>query len=170
MAVNIEWILSRHGSGRVVVWAHNGHVARDPDPRLGIFGGMSMGAYLGTRMGNSLRVFGLVSYGGRYRATRTATDRRFMDAPAVPAPLGAIEEVLHGIASRRGAGHLVVDLRPAREDPAGRWLLVPRPTRMIGYAAVDYDWEQMVLLPRVFDALVFSDQASPSRAVGRPGS
>ena len=168
MAANIDWLLARHRDrSRVVVWAHNGHVARDPDPKLGIFGGMSMGTYLGARLGEALRVFGLVSYAGKYRATMTAGDRRFIEVESVPAPLGSIEEVMHGIATRRGAGYLVADLRPARSDVGGRWLLVPRPTRMIGYAATDFDWEQMVSLPRVFDALVFVDRATASRGIRR---
>jgi erythromycin esterase len=167
MATNIEWLLERYGSGRVIVWAHNGHVARDPDPRLGIFQGNSMGAYLAATLGESLRVFGLVSYEGTYRATVSATDRTFIEVQAVPAPLGAVEEALHRIAMTRRAGHLVADLRLARTDRGGAWLLAPRPTRMIGYAAVDFDWEQMVVLPRVFDAVVFSDQATASHGIVR---
>ncbi len=117
MAANIDWILSRRGvGGRVVVWAHNGHVARDPDPKLGIFGGMSMGTYLSARLGEALRVFGLVSYAGQYRATMTAADRRFISVESVPAPVGAIEEVLHGIAARLHSPGLVADLRPARSE------------------------------------------------------
>jgi hypothetical protein len=38
---------------------------------------------------------------------------------------------------------------------------------MIGYAAMDFDWEQMVILPRVFDALVFVDHATASRGLVR---
>jgi erythromycin esterase len=168
MAANIDWILSRHGdNGRVVVWAHNGHVARDPDPKLGIFGGMSMGTYLSARLGDALRVFGLVSYEGQYRGTMTAGDRRFINVESVPAPIGSIEEVLHGIATRLRADYLVADLRPARSETGGRWLLTPRPTRMIGYAATDFDWEQMVVLPRVFDAVVFVDRATASRGIVR---
>lgn len=168
MASNIEWLLERQrNTGRVIVWAHNGHVARDPDPNLGIFGGNSMGTYLGATLGTALRVFGLVSYAGTYRATVSATDRNFIEVQAVPAPLGAVEEALHRIAVERRAGHLVADLRAAGTDPGGAWLLTPRPTRMIGYAAVDFDWEQMVILPRVFDAVVFSDQATASRGLAR---
>lgn len=168
MAANIQWLLGRNGNaGRVIVWAHNGHVARDPDPRLGIFGGNSMGTYLGATLGASLRVFGLVSYAGTYRATVSATDRNFIEVQSVPAPLGAVEEALHRIAVERRVGHLVADLRAGRTDPAGAWLLAPRPTRMIGYAAVDFDWEQMVILPRVFDAVVFIDQATASRGLLR---
>lgn len=168
MAANIQWLLGRHGNnGRVIVWAHNGHVARDPDPRLGIFQGNSMGAYLAAKLGESLRVFGLVSYEGTYRATVSAADRSFIEVQSVPAPLGALEEALHRIAVERRVGHLVAELRAGRTDPAGAWLLAPRPTRMIGYAAVDFDWEQMVILPRVFDAVVFIDQATASRGLVR---
>ena len=86
---------------------------------------------------------------------------------AVPGPVGTVENALHRIAQERGAEFLLVDLRQARHEPAAAWLREPRPTRLIGYAAFDFDWEQMVVLPHVFDAVLFVDHASASRLLAR---
>jgi erythromycin esterase len=168
MAANIEWILERVSpTSRLVVWAHNAHVARGTDPEVSFYGGGSMGGFLSTALGDHLRVFGLVSYDGHYSATASFLDRREVAAVAFPAPLGTVEEVLHRIARERGTEVLLADLRPARTDPVGAWLLETRPTRLIGYAAFDFDWETMVALPHVFDALVFVDHATASKLLPR---
>lgn len=168
MAVNIQWILDRYpASSRVVVWAHNAHVARGTDPERGFFQGGSMGGFLGRKLGDGLRVVGLVSYEGQYTAQASFADRREVTVDAVPAPVGTVERALHSIARDREARYLLADLRPARSDPAAAWLRELRPTRLIGYAAFDFDWETMVVLPHVFDALFFVDHATGSRLLPR---
>ncbi len=168
MAVNIEWILSRYPEGtRVVVWAHNAHVARGTDPESSFYQGGSMGGFLDAILGDDLRVIGLVSYDGQYTATASLNDRREVTVDAFPAPVGTVEHALHRIAQQRDAGYLLTDLRPARTDPSAAWLREPRPTRLIGYAAFDFDWETMVVLPHVFDALLFVDHATGSRLLPR---
>ncbi len=168
MAVNIEWILARQPANtRVVVWAHNAHVARGTDPERSFYQGASMGGRLSRTLGEDLRVFGLVSYDGQYSATASFLDRREVAVDAVPAPVGTVEHALHKIAGERNAEFLLTDLRPARNDPAGAWLRESRPTRLIGYAAFDFDWEQMVVVPHVFDALLFIDHATASRLLPR---
>jgi erythromycin esterase len=164
MAVNIQWILDRYpASSRVVVWAHNAHVARGTDPESSFFQGGSMGGSLGRILGDDLRVVGLVSYDGQYTAMASFNDRREVTVDAVPAPVGTVELALHRIAQERNARYLLADLRPARSDPSAAWLRESRPTRLIGYAAFDFDWETMVVLPHVFDALLFVDHATGSR-------
>ncbi len=168
MAVNIEWILDRYPkSTRVVVWAHNAHVARGTDPERSFYQGGSMGGFLGRIVGDDLRVVGLVSYDGQYTATASFSDRREVTVDAVPAPVGSVEHALHRIAQERNARFLLADLRPARTDPPAAWLRELRPTRLIGYAAFDFDWETMVVLPHVFDALLFVDHATGSRLLSR---
>ncbi len=94
-------------------------------------------------------------------------DRREVAVDAVPAPVGTVENVLHQIALDRNAEFLLTDLRPARDDADGAWLRELRPTRLIGYAAFDFDWEQMVVIPHVFDALLFVDHATASKLLPR---
>jgi erythromycin esterase len=168
MAVNLEWILGRYpADSRVVIWAHNAHVARGTDPERSFYQGGSMGGYLGRLLGDDLRVVGLVSYDGQYTATASFSDRREVTVDAFPAPVGTVEQALHQIAQERTAQYLFADLRPARNDPEAAWLRELRPTRLIGYAALDFDWETMVVLPHVFDALLFVDHATGSHLLPR---
>jgi len=168
MAANIQWILDRYpASSRVVVWAHNAHVARGTDPERSFYQGGSMGGFLDRVLGDDLRVVGLVSYDGQYTATASFRDRREVTVDEVPAPVGTVEHALHSIALEREAQYLLVDLRPARSDGVAAWLMELRPTRLIGYAAFDFDWETMVVLPHVFDALLFVDHATGSRLLPR---
>jgi erythromycin esterase len=168
MAENIRWLLDRAPSGsNVVVWAHNAHVGRGSNPATGFFGGRSMGTYLSRLLGDDYRVLGLTSYDGQYRGTLSGRDRRLVNADAVPAPVGTLEEVLHRIAQRRNAGVLATDLRDAKQLPPTTWVRVPHPTRLTGYAVVDFDWEQVVAVPEVFDALLFVDHATASKTIER---
>ncbi len=103
MAVNIEWILARQPSDtRVIVWAHNAHVARGTDPRGGFYQGGSMGGFLSKAFGDDLRVVGLVSYDGQYSATASFIDRREVAVDAVSGPVGTIEHALHQILNSAG--------------------------------------------------------------------
>ena len=168
MAVNIEWILARQpANSRMIVWAHNAHVARGTDPERGFYQGGSMGGFLSRTLGDDLRVIGLVSYDGQYSATASFLDRREVAVEAVAAPIGTVENALHRIARQRDAEFLLVDLRPARNGPASAWLRESRPTRLIGYAAFDFDWEQMIVVPHVFDGILFVDHATASRLLPR---
>jgi len=168
MAVNLEWILQRYpANSRVVVWAHNAHVARGTDPERSFYQGGSMGGHLGRLLGDDLRVVGLVSYDGQYTAAASFSDPREVTVDAFAAPVGTLEHALHRIAEERGARYLFADLRPARNDPSASWLMELRPTRLIGYAAFDFDWETMVVLPHVFDAMLFVDHATGSHLLPR---
>ena len=168
MAENVRWLLDRAPAGaKVVVWAHNAHVGRGVNPATGFYGGRSMGTYLSQMLGDDLRVFGLVSYDGQYRGTLSAGDRRLVNGDAVPAPVGTLEEVLHRIALQRRASVLVTDLRDARRLAPNAWVRRPHPTRLTGYAIVDFDWEQIVAVPEVFDALLFVDHATASKTIER---
>ena len=164
MAANLDWHLAlRPPDTRAVVWAHDMHVSRGGDPELSFYDGETMGAYLSRTHGDDLRVFGLETYDGEYTATESLRSRRIITAQAFPAPIGSVEEALHRVAQRLGTQLLVTDLRPARTEFGGAWLLERRPIRSIGYAAYDYAFEQMVVLPREFDALIFIDHSRGSR-------
>jgi erythromycin esterase len=168
MAANLDWHLARRPPGtRAVVWAHDMHVSRGGDPETSFYDGATMGAYLSRTHGDDYRVFGLETYGGEYTGTASLRDYRIITATAFPAPVGSVEEALHRVAQRLGAAQLITDLRPARRDPNGAWLMERRPIRSIGYAAYDYAFEQMVVLPREFDALIFIDRTSGSRLLPR---
>jgi erythromycin esterase len=134
----------------MVVWAHNGHVARAPG---------WMGTYLDRRFGSAYRVFGFAFGEGEY----TAIGPRGLAAyPAPPPAPGSIESVLRGM----GMPRLVLDLRAAARERNGAWLAEPHLFRSIGALATDTQFTDVPVAPR-FDALVWFDRTTPSRTLPR---
>jgi erythromycin esterase len=112
MANNIAWILEDEGPQcKMVVWAHNGHVARDP---RGIFEGavVSMGMHLARRFDADLVVVGFAFGEGEFQAVvKEEGNRRPIREVAIgPAP----DEALDAILARTGIPVFLLDLRPGR--------------------------------------------------------
>ena len=164
MAANLDWLLKTLEPGaRAVLWAHDVHVSKGGDPAVSFNGGAQMGAYLSKHFGYDHRAFTLLTYDGDYSATRSFTDHRMIQADAFPGPAGSLEEALHRLQRPPGSVGWIADLRPARAEPAGAWLLAPRPIRHIGYAAYDYGFEISAILPLEFDGVIFVDRTTASR-------
>jgi len=111
MAENIRWILQHPGKGeRLIVWAHNFHVARTPAD-LDIPGRppaenmTSMIAYLSEELGDEMVSFGFSFNRGDY--------------PNGPLP-AAGNDTLDGVLARVGLPLFVVDLRKAPKQWIGR--------------------------------------------------
>lgn len=124
MAENVEWILDHEGpAAKVVLWAHNSHVALDP----GVRGVPSLGQRLRGRLGQRFVSVGFSFDRGAFLAA--AGDggiRRFELGPAPPASVD-------GALASAGLPLFAVDLRALpRESAAGRWLRSPHPARGIG--------------------------------------
>lgn len=164
MAADLDWALATLApDARAVLWAHDVHVSKGGDPARSFNQGAQMGAFLRRRHGDAYRVFTLLTYDGAYTATRGLADYRMASIEAFPAPPGSLEHALHALPRPAGTSGWIVDLRAAREDNEGRWLWMPRPIRHIGYAAYDYGFELMAVLPLEFDGVVFIDHSSASR-------
>jgi len=153
MAANLEWAMRRRPGSRAIVWAHNAHVSRlEP----------AMGWWLARAHPADMRVIGLTTWGGRYRAARDRTQdprtRVFVPVEAFPAPPGSLEHALH----RLGMPILIADLRGAADEPGGRWLDQMRPLRLVGWLATDYGFSP-TNLARAFDAVLHVDQTTESR-------
>ncbi len=153
MALNLAWIAARGpAADRVVAWAHNSHVERAPG---------SMGGSLDRRFGDAYRVIGFAIGEGDY----TAMGPRGLAAyPAPAAPAGTVENAL----SRVGLPRFVLDLRAARADSGGAWLLEPRPFRWVGFAATDDQFRELPVASR-FDGLIYLDRTTASRLLPRAG-
>lgn len=158
MAANIAWTLKRYPEGtRMAVWAHDAHIGR-----IGFASGTSMGAHMVRLFGERLRVVGITTYDGTYRATRGFTDHRPMDARCFPAPVGSLEEALHRILPANSEA-LLLNVRALAADPRSTWIRSPRPVRSIGYSAFDFGFEQPTVLAEQFDAVLLIDRTTPSR-------
>jgi erythromycin esterase len=167
MAANLFWAMRTLAPDtRAVIWAHDVHVSRGGDSAVSFNQGSQMGAYLTDWFGASYRAFSLLTYEGRYSATRSLSDHTPIEAEAFPGPPGSLEAALHALKRPPETVGWVVDLRPARTGDPGAWLRVPRPVRHIGYAAYDYGFELTAVLPLEFDGVVFIDRSTPSRLLG----
>jgi erythromycin esterase len=147
MAMMVSWIARQRPGAKVVLWAHNSHVAR----RAG-----QMGEYLAREYGSAYRPLGFALGEGRYSAfTQSAGAGSF---PAIPAPAGSVESALRAT----GLPIFGLDLRAARDASRGRWLLEPHDFRSIGSGPVD---EQFTIarVAEEFDFIVYVDRTTPTR-------
>jgi len=155
MAENVRWILDREGpDARMVIWAHNGHVAIDS---------LLMGGYLRNSLGADMVVFGFAFGRGGFLAVEgPAPSRRGLVAFQVP-PLA--DSTLDGALSRTGLSVAAFDLRqlPA-SGPAAEWFAKPHGTRSIGSMAIGlFGSVGSQVVPRLYDVLLYVDSTSPSR-------
>jgi erythromycin esterase len=161
MAENIAWLLENEGPRcKTVVWAHNGHVARDAQ---GIFGGTveSMGMHLARRFGPDLVVVGFAFGEGAFRAVvKEAGDRRPLREVVIgPPPAESLDDVL----ARTGIPAFMVDLRRV-DDHVAQWLREPRVTREIGafFGSQEAMCETIVPAAR-YDLLAFIARTTQAR-------
>jgi erythromycin esterase len=141
MAANVRWVLDQEGaSGRVLVFAHDGHIANAPT-RGGIWSvyarpPMAMGQHLKAALGAAVAVIPILS---------PADDPRGAS--------GGKAGDLDGALAQTGLDRFALDLRAA---PRG-WLDQPRSMR------VNFDTEAVITPRRAFDAAIFLRTLSPAQ-------
>jgi erythromycin esterase-like protein len=147
MAANAQWILSQQPEGsKMVIWAHNGHVARSPG---------AMGSYLGQQYGDDYRVLGFAFHDGQYNAVGP---QGLIPYNAVPSFPGSAEYIMH----KAEIAPFVLDLRNASLDDGGSsWLKTQIMSRSIGAVPVD-GFFVTTTLTRNYDALIFFEHSNPS--------
>jgi erythromycin esterase len=146
MAENVGWILGHAPKGsKIVLWAHNGHVARRPG---------WMGSYLAKRYGKDMVVAGFALHEGRYTAVGKGglTDAN----EAKPPPAGSVEWNCH----ETGLPRFILDLRGAKDSP-GSWLAKPQLFRSIGALAMDQQFYPTTVADD-YDLLIYFDRTTPS--------
>jgi erythromycin esterase len=153
MAENLLWLLQGPLAGRkVIVWAHNYHVFRDVSssgsaallkefPAKG-----PMGLHLSRVLGRDLYVIGALAHHGRIGEAGEETEEI-----AIPDPQ-SLEGLLHAV----GKPRLLLNLR---DLPADHWLRAPISTGIYFYEP------QVTDVPRLYDAVFFLDEMTPSHAV-----
>jgi erythromycin esterase-like protein len=155
MADNVKWIADQNPRAKIVLWAHNGHVAMG-----GGFAGESMGAALQRMFGGEVFVFGFAFGSGSFQAVPTGQGvPRPMTVP--PAPEGSLDRTL----SAADIPLFALDLRRAHA-----WFGAPRASRQIG--AVYPEGEPYALMPQfvapeAFHAILFTDKTTT--AIKNPG-
>src|SRR5688500_13062576 len=157
MAANVKWILDHEQPGtKMVLWAHNGHVATEP-PRFSP--GESMGMHLRRMYGEAIRVFGFAFGGGAFRAGARAGEVRSHEA--LPAKTASFD----GALAAAGLPLFVLDLRSATGLPR-RWVESPLEHRSIGLThdpeTPGNDWVTIHPI-RSYDAVIFVAETTPTR-------
>lgn len=164
MADNVRWLVEERFPGeKIVLWAHNGHVATSARGA-----GKSQGLHLRERYGDELLVLGFAFHDGAVRAKRMREGR--IDAgPPVALPLVAAKPAsVEGVLHEAGLPRFILDLRrlPA-ESALGAWLARPRLHR--GEIGAVYDPDRpgdmyaQKLMPETYDALVYIGHSTAAR-------
>jgi erythromycin esterase len=155
MADNVATLLESEGpDARVIVWAHNAHVAR------GLWSGRpTLGSHLARRLDATMVVFGF----GFNQGSLQAWDRggsAVVEHTVGPAPQGSVSATLAAV----GIALFVVDLRRApATGPIGIWLSSPHPERTIGSGINSGDTPGEIVPRDVYDAIVFVEQTTSAR-------
>ena len=154
MGDNLLWELEREGpEGRIVLWAHNGHLQKTPL----VYGDMNMtrlGGFLDSMIGDDY-----VSVGFTYYQGADSGWARFQtDIPNPPRP-GSLDEAMALV----GLPMFVLDLRSVpREGLAYEWL-----NQLRGHRISVPEYMQLNP-PQAWDALFYIERISPVHVESRP--
>jgi erythromycin esterase-like protein len=148
MADNVQWILELNPNAKIVLWAHNGHVARLP---------FAMGKYLDQKFGKQHVPIGFATSRGEYQAMGR---QGLGNHPLQAAPADSLEAAFE----RTGIPRFMLDLRPAKAAADAAWLTRPRLFRSIGALAMDEQFGPAAL-PEQFDAVIYLDETSAARPI-----
>ncbi len=161
MATNVKWIADHNPTAKIVLWAHNGHVAFGGWP-----GNEPMGAALRKMFGDQMVVFGFAFNQGSFQAWEPGKNLRDFTVPAAPA--GSLDATL----AATGIPLFALDLRTApKRGPVAAWLRTPHQTRSIGSQYSDDTAQQYWANQGVassFDALLFVNTTKAARKNTRP--
>lgn len=148
MADNVEWILENNPGAKIVLWAHNGHVARHEN---------WMGKFLEEKFpGDEMFVVGFATSRGEYTAMSSAGKGLKQDLKLMLPPEDSVEAIL----SQAGPKNFIIGLRDASvTDPGSAWAREPRPLRSIG-ALEQSSQFYPVAAADLYDALVYQDTTS----------
>jgi erythromycin esterase len=157
MAVNAEWIAAQAPPGsRIILWAHNGHINKEPQ---------TMGGWLAGVFGQDYVTLGTAFHSGAYTADcgsapcTTVTGYNLAVYPALDSFAGSAEYYFH----ETGTPQQILNLGLAdANDPASSWLLGGLEFRDIGAAESDgiAEFAPTSRLAQDFDGLVFFDQTT----------
>ncbi|HEU4559607.1 MAG TPA: erythromycin esterase family protein [Longimicrobium sp.] len=156
MAENAAWWLEQFGPGaKMVIWAHNGHVATEQG---------WMGYHLRGKFGAAMRVFGFSFYQGSFTAVNL-DGGPFGTYSFGPAPPRSYEAWFHSA----GIPRFILDLRLVQGDPAAGWLNGPLITRQVGCchrpSIANWGIRLNASLPAAYDAIIFFENTTASQTL-----
>jgi erythromycin esterase-like protein len=154
MADNVDWILAQNPEAKIVLWAHNYHVSKQP---------MAMGSYLDKKFGAKHLAIAFATSQGEYQAI--GSGRLGVHKLQTPPP-GSIEAVMQ----RAGIPQFLLDLRNVGAgSPAATWLSQPHQFRSIGALAMDQQFAATDLR-KLFDVVIYIDKTTAAKPIAGTGS
>jgi erythromycin esterase len=152
MAELTGYVGSLSGSEQVVVWAHNGHLAREPD-----FFNKSLGQYLAEKFGKAYYPIAFLSYRGSARAWDAGGQIGVIPHELAPTPPYNVESVIMNATK-------FVDIAWVRLDNAEgalkQWLSMPRYVREFGAPYDPQTTQTLRAFPAAFSAVVVIQQTT----------
>lgn len=161
MAENVRWLLDQSPKSKMVVWAHNGHVAAEPYP---FSPGGTMGVHLRKAYGDQVVVIGFAFNRGSFRAV--SMNKGLIEHKVEPLDAASFENAL----ATAGPPIFVLDLRKAKGE-ARTWVDSALPMRSVGAVYNDPTPKSYVgrIHPlRSFDAVFFVNETTAARQVKVP--
>jgi erythromycin esterase-like protein len=154
MADNVKWILDRNPGAKIVLWAHNGHVATTE-----YLGSELMGAHLRRFYGDQMYVFGFAFNQGSFRAVEASRGLHNFDVAAAPS------DSLDARLASTGIPIFALDLRRAPvHGPVADWLDRASKTRSIGAVYSEAAPYFLEMKPREwFDGILFIEKTTAAR-------
>jgi erythromycin esterase len=152
MAENVAWILEQNPKAKIVLWAHNGHVAKQAQ---------AMGKHLDERFGDKHLAIAFATSKGKYQAI--ARGKGLSEHELVSPPAGSAEDIFR----RTGMPRFVLDLRKAKSnsDESG-WFAKPTLFRRIGALAVENQFGPQNLR-EAYDAVIYIEETSRAKPIAR---
>jgi len=139
MAANMSWLLNdTYKDKKVIIWAHNGHIARGLDPML------PMGHFLKEEFKDDLYAIGFTGYNGEY--IDFVTDKKV--SIATPSS-SSIEQWFKNL----GWKYAMVDFK---DIPENSMLKQVQKGRLVNYQ------EQLLIFPNIFDGLFYIQTTIPT--------
>ncbi|WP_160140284.1 erythromycin esterase family protein [Chryseobacterium sp. c4a] len=147
MAENILWIKNQNPDSKIILWAHNGHINKEP---------IRMGKYLSDQLGKDYTAIGFAFYSGQY----TAKGENGITAYNAQEPYaGTYEYFLHSV----NEPYFILDIKKIKEDNNEKlkWLIKELDLRITG-ARNKPDEFRHKNISEDFDYLIFIDQSTAS--------
>ena len=147
MAENVEWIAGQNPDAKIILWAHNGHVARFHS---------KMGWHLDETYGEGYLPVGFTAAQGRYQAIG---EGGLGVHDLAPPPAESVESVL----AATGEPRLILNLR----GDGAEWLAEPVEMRSIGAMATEPEQQfYFITIPDDFDVLVYFENTTAAIPIG----
>ncbi|WP_227133899.1 erythromycin esterase family protein [Halorubellus salinus] len=164
MADTTDWVLEYTGADAVVLWAHDGHLARDPmHPEHLETAVETLGSHLDDDHGDAYHPVALVFGSGSFQAIgETADGTRGLRAFSVDEPTDSLEADLHAL----GDDIAYLDFESARADSRlVEWFQDAHRMHAIGahYAPDDAGNWTTYDLGRAFDGALYVDETTRAR-------